>query len=88
MDWTDPTVSESTKEMEAEVSRLAARFAVWIRKRAANSQGEATPDSEGPEEKCFKQPGPPEKVQIIPTVISMNSPKQALSALPALKGDT
>ena len=87
MDWTDPTISELAEEREVETSSLAAGFATRMRKRAANAQGETTPCSEGPDDKCFKQSGPAEEVQIIPVVIFMDSLKRASSALPDLEGD-
>ena len=71
---TDSTVSELTKEMEAEISNIAAGFVVWMSKQAANAQGEATPGSEGSNGKRFKQSGPVEEVQINPTMISVDSP--------------
>ena len=86
MDWKDLTVSESGEEREAEMSSLATGFAARIHKRATNAQGEATLGSEDPDGKCFKQSGPTEEVQISPTVISVDSPKRALSALQALEG--
>ena len=38
VDWTNPRVSESTKE-EAEMSGLVSGFATMMRKRVASSQG-------------------------------------------------
>ena len=42
LDSTDPTVSESVEENEAEMSSLAAGFAAQMRKRASNAQDETT----------------------------------------------
>ena len=54
VNWTDPMVSESATEREAKMSNLTIGFVVLLRKRAANVQGEATPGSEGPNDKHFK----------------------------------
>ena len=56
-------------------------------KRVASAQGEATPVSEGSEDKLFKQSGPAKKVKISPTVISVDSPERTPGALLALEGD-
>ena len=58
MDWFDLTISESTKEMEVEMSSLTIRFVVLMRKRATNAQGEATPDSEGLDHKRSRRFSP------------------------------
>ena len=80
VDWTDLTVSESTEEREAEMSS-------YQLKRAASTQGETTPSSEGPDGKCLKPASPVEEVQINPTMISVDSPDRAPGALPAMEGD-
>ena len=55
MDWTDPTVSESTEEKEAEMSSLAAGFTTRMCKQGANAQVEATLGSKGPNGKCSRR---------------------------------
>ena len=57
------------------MSSLAARFATQMRKRAANSQGEATPGSEGPDGKHSRRSDPKEETQKSPAVVAVNSPE-------------
>ena len=45
MDWTGIIVSEPVEEEE--MSSLVVGFSVWMRKRAASSEGETTPKSYG-----------------------------------------
>ena len=78
----------AAEEKEAEMFGLIAGFAVRMRKRATSAQGKATPSSEGPDGKRYKQSGPAEEVQVNLVVISMDSPERAPSALSTLKGDT
>ena len=87
MDWTDPTVSESAEEREAEMSSLAAGFVARMCKRAANTQGEATPGFEGPDDKRYKQSGPAEEVQISPAMVSVDSLERAPDTLSTFEGD-
>ena len=75
MDWMNPTVSESAKEREVEMSGLVAGFSTQMRKQAANAQEETTPDLEAPNDKRSRPSGLYEKVQVDPTVISMDSSK-------------
>ena len=63
VDWTILTISKSTEEREVEMSSLATRFAVKMRKRATNTQGEATHDSEGPGGKRSRRSDPEEETQ-------------------------
>ena len=58
MDWTDPKISESAEEREAEMSSLAVGFVVRMHKKVANARGEATPSSEGPDDKRSRQSDP------------------------------
>ena len=62
MDWTDPTISKSAEEIEAEMSSLAIEFTARMRKRAAGAQRETTLGSEGSDDKRFKQSGHVEEV--------------------------
>ena len=61
MDWTNPKVSESSEEEEAEMSALVSDFAVRMRKRAASAQGSTTPSTKVPSRKCPKLNGPDEE---------------------------
>ena len=42
VDWTNPGVSESVEEEEAEMSGLVSSFSARIRKQVASTQGETT----------------------------------------------
>ena len=57
-----------------------------MRKRATSAQGETTPGSEGPCEKCLKQSGLNEEVQKIPTIVTLDSPKRASDTFLDLDG--
>ena len=54
MDYTNPTISKSTEEIEAEMFSLVVGFAMRMPKRAANAQGVTTLSSEGLYGKRFK----------------------------------
>ena len=86
MDWTDPTVNESVKEREVEMSSLTAGFAKWLCKRAANSQGEATPGFKGPNGKSSRLSDPEKETQKSPAVIAVNSSERAPDDVLALGG--
>ena len=70
------------------MSNLAAEFAAWMRKRAASSQGETTPDFEVPSDKSPKRSGSDGEAQNSLTVITVDSPEQALDTLLTLEGVT
>ena len=86
VDWTDPTVSESAKEREVEMSSLAAGFAAWLCKRAANAQGEVTPGSKGPNGKSSRLSDPEKETQKSPAVIAVDSSERAPDGVLALGG--
>ena len=65
------------------MSSLVAGFVVWIHKRAASAQRDTTPGSIVPDSKLVKQSGSNEKVQKIPIVVTLDSPKQASNSLMA-----
>ena len=68
------------------MSSLATRFAVKMRKRATNDQGEATPGSEGPGGKRSRRSDLKEETQKSPTVIDVDSPERAPDDLLAMRG--
>ena len=72
VDWTNPVVSESTEEREAEMSGLVAGFAMRMRKCAANAQEETTPDLEVLGGKRFRLFGFNKEVQADPDVITVD----------------
>ena len=45
MDWVDPISSKSAKETKGDMSSLATRFSMQMRKWATSAQGETTPSS-------------------------------------------
>ena len=64
MDWTNPRVSESTKEEEeAKMSSLVSGFAVRMRKRVASARWEIALNSEVHGEKHPKLSSPDEEAQ-------------------------
>ena len=65
VDWTNPTVSESTEERETEMFGLVVRFSMRMLKRAANTQGETSSGLEVPGEKRSKRFGLDEEVQAV-----------------------
>ena len=62
VDWGKPITSELAKENEDDMSIFAAGFSVWMRKQAASSQGETTPDSQVPSGKRPKRSSPDREV--------------------------
>ena len=74
MDWTNPRVSESAGEEEAEMSCLILGFVARMRKQAASSQGLAAPSDEVLGGKRPKLAGLDEEAQKNPEVINMDSP--------------
>ena len=76
VDLTDPNVSES-----AEMSCLIARFATRMRKRATNTQGEATHGSDGSDGKHSRWSSSEEEAKKSPMVISVDSPERAPDGL-------
>ena len=86
MEWVDSIASDPAEERGDNMSSLAVGFVELMHKRAASAQGETTPGSKVCGEKRSRWSGPDEKAQKSPTVITMDSPKQASDALPALEG--
>ena len=80
MDWTDPTVSGSTKEREVEMSSLTTGFAAWMDKRATNAEGEAVLGSEGLYGKRSRRSDSEDETQKSPVAIPwilLNEPSMA-----------
>ena len=63
------------------MSSLVAGFVVRIHKRAVSAQRDTTPGSIVPDSKLVKQSGSNEEVQKSPTVVTLDSPKQASISL-------
>ena len=63
------------------MSGLVVRFAMRMRKRAANTQGETSSGLEVLDEKRSKRSGLDEEVQANQTMITMDSPERVLEAL-------
>ena len=88
MDLVDQISSESVKEREGDMSSLAPGFSPRMRKRARSTQGETTHGLEVSGDKRPKRSSPDEEAQKSMTVITVDSPKLASYALPALEGAT
>ena len=73
VDWTNLSVSQSTKEREVEMSGLIAGFVMQMRKRAVNAQGGTTSSLEVPGNKRSRSSRSNEEVQDDPTVIVVDS---------------
>ena len=77
-------VSESTEERETEMSGLITRFAMRMRKRVANAQGETFFGLEVQDEKCFKRSGLDKEIQADPIVIPWTRQNESLRPRPLL----
>ena len=86
VEWVDPIASDPAEEMEDDMSSLTTGFLVWMRKWAARAQGETTPDFEVSGRKHSRRSGRDEEAEKSLAVITVDSPKRASDALPALKG--
>ena len=86
MDWVDPIASEPIEERENDMSSLHAGYSAHMSKQATSAQGETTLSFEVAGDKCLKWSGLNDEVQRSPTVVTLDSPKQASNALPALEG--
>ena len=82
MDWTNPRVSESAEEEEAEMSCLVLGFDARMRKQEASAQGLAAPSDEVLGGKHPKLADPDEEAEKNPAVINMDSPNRASDAQP------
>ena len=69
MDWVDLKSSDSTKEMEDDMSSFAVGFSAQMCKRVMSAQGENTPDYEVFGEKCPKRSGLDEEAQRSKTIL-------------------
>ena len=63
VDWTNPAVSQSTEEREAEMSGLVVGFAIRMRKRVVKAQKGTTPDLKVPGNKRPRLSRSKEEVQ-------------------------
>ena len=88
VDWVDPISSELVEERKGDMSSLATRFVVRMRKQAASAQGKTTSDLEVSGGKGPKLYGLDEEAQKSLAVIIVDSPKRASDSLPALEGVT
>ena len=96
VDWTNPGISESAEEEEAEMSGLVSSFAVMMCKRVASAQGETALGAKTSgdkrlkltdlDEKAQKMTGLDEEAQRSPSVINVDSLDIAFDAQPDLKG--
>ena len=68
------------------MSSHTAGFIARMRKRAVDAQGETTPDSEGPCDKCPRRSGLEKEAHKSSVVIVADSPEQAPDVMLALKG--
>ena len=82
----DPISSEPAKEREEDMSSLIAGFDARMRKQATSAQRKTTSGFEEPDDKQPKRSGPDGEVQKSPTMIIVDSPERAPSALPTLEG--
>ena len=69
MDWVDLNSSDSTKEMEDDMSSFTVGFSAQMCKRAMSAQGENTPDYEVSGEKFPKRSGLDEEAQRFKTIL-------------------
>ena len=86
MDWTDPTVGESSEEKVAEMFGLVVGFSTRMCKRAANAQDEAIPSLEVPGGKRSRPSGHDEQVLMDLVIITVDSPKQVLESPSTIGG--